>query len=211
MALSRKLLSALGIEGDKVDEIISAHSDTVEALKSERDAARDEALKYKAAAERVPALEKELESLKDAAEKDGGNAWKVKYEALEEEKNKLQNEYDEFKNATAAEKTKNAKEKAYRDLLKKEGVSEKRLDSIIKVTDLDKIELDDEGGIKDSDKLTETIKEEWADFITTSEVHGANTATPPAQTQGGGNIQPSRAAMLAQQYHTNLYGNKEDK
>ena len=38
MSLTRKFLSALGIEDDKVDEIISAHTDTVNALKEQRDA-----------------------------------------------------------------------------------------------------------------------------------------------------------------------------
>ena len=37
MALSRKFLAALDIPAEKIDEIIKAHSDTVEALKEERD------------------------------------------------------------------------------------------------------------------------------------------------------------------------------
>ena len=37
MALTRKFLSALGIEEAKIDEIISAHADTVNALKEQRD------------------------------------------------------------------------------------------------------------------------------------------------------------------------------
>ena len=36
MALTRKFLSALGIEEAKIDEIISAHADTVNALKEQR-------------------------------------------------------------------------------------------------------------------------------------------------------------------------------
>ena len=36
MALTRKFLKALGIEDDKVDEIITAHSDTVNALEDGR-------------------------------------------------------------------------------------------------------------------------------------------------------------------------------
>ena len=37
MALKRNFLSALGIEADKIDEIINAHAETVDALKEERD------------------------------------------------------------------------------------------------------------------------------------------------------------------------------
>jgi hypothetical protein len=35
MALTRKFLSALGIEAEKIDEIISSHTETVEGLKDE--------------------------------------------------------------------------------------------------------------------------------------------------------------------------------
>lgn len=46
MALTRKFLAALGIEDDKADGIIQAHSDTVNGLK-------DEIEKYKADAEKL--------------------------------------------------------------------------------------------------------------------------------------------------------------
>lgn len=206
MALTRKFLTALGLEGDKVDEIITAHSETVEALKDERDKARKEAEDFKTEADKLPAMQKELEALKDAAERNGGNAWKVKYDAIVEERDKLKADFDEFKTSTTAKETKAAKEKAYRDLLKNAGVSEKRIDSVIKVSDMDKIDLDDDGKIKDTDKLTASIKEEWADFITSENTQGANTATPPANTQSRANDSGSRAAKIAAAYHNNLYG-----
>lgn len=56
MALSRKFLAALGIEDAKVDEIIQAHTDTVNGLK-------DEIEKYKADAEKLPGVQKELKNL----------------------------------------------------------------------------------------------------------------------------------------------------
>ena len=156
MALSRKFLTALGLEGDKVDEIITAHSETVDALKEERDKAlreaennKTEVEKYKAEADKLPALQKEVEDLKktieEAEQADGENAWKVKYDAMKEEKEQLQSEFDTYKNDITAKETKASKEKAYRKLLKDTGVSDKRIDAVIKVTDLDKIELDDEG------------------------------------------------------------------
>ena len=48
MALTRKFLTALGIEADKVDEIINAHAETVDALKAERDTYKDKAEKFDA-------------------------------------------------------------------------------------------------------------------------------------------------------------------
>ena len=173
MALTRKFLSALGIDAEKIDEIISAHTDTVDALKEERD-------KYKVDAEKLPAVKQELKELKSASEKAGteGEAYKVKYEALKEE-------FEAYKTTESRKAEKNAKTEAYKALLKKAGVSEKRLASVIKVSDIDKVELDDEGKIKDADALEKSIKEEWADFITTTTEKGANTATPPANAGGG--------------------------
>jgi hypothetical protein len=45
MALTRKFLAAMGIEAEKVDEIIAAHTETVNALKEERDTAKAQAAK----------------------------------------------------------------------------------------------------------------------------------------------------------------------
>ena len=170
MALTRKFLSAMGIEADKVDEIITAHVEVTDALKEERD-------RYKKDAETLPDIQKELDDLKKATEKNGNDPYKVKYEAIKEE-------FDNYKSEITAEKNKAKKEAAYRNLLKEAGVSEKRIDSIIKVTDVDALELDDEGKAKKADEITKSIKEEWADFIVTEEKKGANVSNPP-QNNGG--------------------------
>ena len=166
MALTRKFLAALGIEADKVDEIITAHTETVDALKSERDT-------YKADAGNLQEVQKELDETKAQLEASGKNAWKVKYDALKED-------FDQYKAEQAAKESKASKEAAYKALLENAGVSPKRIAAVLKVTDLDGIELDNSGNIKDADKVTASIKEEWADFIQTTSTKGANTATPPA-------------------------------
>ena len=195
MALSRKFLSALGLEGDKVDEIITAHSETVDALKEERDKAKKEAenlkeevQKLKTDADKLPDLQKEITELKKAAEEaeaeNGENAWKVKYDAMVEERDQIKADFDKYKSDTTAKETKAAKEKAYRALLKEVGVTEKRIDSVIRVTDLEKIELDDDGKAKDASELKKAIKEDWADFIPVKSEQGAETATPPETHTG---------------------------
>ena len=164
--LSRKYLSTLGIEDDKADAIIEAHSQVVNEIKEERD-------QYKEEAAKVPDIQKQLDEAKAqlaGAEKD---PYKVKYEALKEEFDTYKADIDN--KALAAKK-----ESAYRDLLKAAGVNEKRIDAVVKVSDVNSIEFDDEGNVKDADKLTEGIKTEWADFITTTGVKGAQTANPPA-------------------------------
>lgn len=171
MALTRKFLSALGIEADKVDEIINAHTEVTDALKAERDG-------YKAKADKLVGVQKELDDLKAAAEKDGKDPFKVKYEAIKEE-------FETFKKDVSAKETKATKTAAYRELLKSAGVAEKRIDAVLKVSDIDGVELDKDGKINGADELLKSIKSEWADFIPTESAKGAKTATPPAGSNGG--------------------------
>ena len=104
---------------------------------------------------------------------------------LKEDYDKLKKEYDDYKADITAKTTRTEKENAFRELLKSAGVSEKRLNAIIKVSDIDGLELDKDGKIKNADKHTETVKTEWADFIETTTTRGANTANPPAGNGGG--------------------------
>ena len=39
--LTRKFLRALGVEDDKIDEIVNAHQDTLEEIRTERDGLKD--------------------------------------------------------------------------------------------------------------------------------------------------------------------------
>ncbi len=197
MALTRKFLSALGIEPEKIDEIITAHSESIEFIKSERD-------KYKTDAEALPEVQKELNDLKETVKNNSaGNEFEEKY-------NNLKAEYDKYKEDQEEKAIASAKEKAYRELLKKNGVSDKRLDAIMKITNLSDMTLDDEGKLNDADKLSESIQKEWSDFITVDQKKGADTSTPPYK-KGNEGHEKSRAAILAAKYHQNLYGGGETK
>lgn len=103
--------------------------------------------------------------------------WKVKYEAAKQD-------LATFKADQDKKDTRAAKETAYRALLKAAGVSEKRIEAVLKVSDVDGVELTDKGEIKGADNLTASIKDEWADFIETTGVQGAQTPNPPANTGG---------------------------
>lgn len=96
----------------------------------------------------------------------------------------LQAKYDNLVKDQAAKAARAAKETAYRELLKAAGVSEKRIPAVLRVSDLDSVELDQDGKIKGADKLTETVKTEWADFISTTTTTGVNPASPPANNPG---------------------------
>ena len=165
MSLTRKMLKAMGIEEEKIDQIIEAHTETVDGFK-------DKLNDYKDKAEKYDGVKKELDEIKD-----GDNDWQKKYE-------KEHSDFEAYKTDVTAKETKRTKEHAVREFLKSAGVSEKRLDAVLKVTNLDDFELDKDGKIKDADKHTETVKTEWADFIETTTTQGANTATPPTNNGG---------------------------
>lgn len=189
----KEILSRAGVEAENmdaaVDSILNGHIASIDALREERDG-------YKKDAERLPDVQKELDNLKKAGE--GKDDFEQKY-------NDLKKEYDDYKSEQSAKATKAAKDKAYRAMLKEIGVSEKRLDSIMKVTDLSDIKLDKNGAIEGLEDLKESTKTEWADFITTETKQGAGTTMPPA-----GKTDPlkskSRAAEIEARYHNDLYG-----
>lgn len=166
MALTRKSLKAMGLTDEQVDSIIEMHTETVDGLKV-----------YKSDAEKLPEVQAKLDKALEDLKAKGDDGWKDKHDAIKKE-------FDDFKKAQQGKEAKEAKEKAYRELLKEVGVSEKRMDAILRVSDLDSFDLDEEGKIKDAKKVTETVKEEWADFIVKESTKGANTSTPP--TNGGG-------------------------
>lgn len=167
MALTRKLLKGMGLTEEQVDTIIEAHTDTVDGLK-------DDIKKYKGDAEKLAEVQKELDDLKAAG--DGG--WKEKHDTVKKE-------LDDYKAEQAKKETRAAKEAAYRELLKEAGVSEKRIDVVLRASQIDEVELLEDGKVKDADKHTESIKKDWADFIVTKKKEGAPTKTPPANGGGG--------------------------
>ena len=159
MALTRKFLKAMGLTDEQVDSVIEAHTETVNGL-----------TKYKADAEKLPGVQRELDELKAAG--DGG--YKKKYE--DEHK-----AFEDYKAEQTTKETRKAKETAYRALLKSAGMAEKYINQVIKVTDIDALEMDGDK-IKDEAAHTEIVKKDWAEFIPTTTTTGATTETPPANT-----------------------------
>lgn len=168
MALTRPLLKAMGIDDDKVDQIINAHTETVNALKEQRD-------QYKADAEKLSKVQKQLDDLKAAAD-DGG------YEAKYNAEHKA---FEDYKAQVAAEKVAAEKTGLYRQLLLRNGVDEKRVDAIVRVTDMNGVTVKG-GKLVDEDKLSESIKSEWGSFIVQQKTDPAKVDTPPANGGDGG-------------------------
>lgn len=175
MSLSKVMLRGYGLNDEQVQAIIDGHMETVTGLQGEVE-------KYKTACDtaekKLAKAQKELDDAKEAAQKDEGkNPYKVKYDAIKEE-------FESFKKDIKSKETKAAKEDAFKSLLKEVGVAEKRIGAVIKVSDIESIELDENGKIKNADELKKSVKEEWSDFIPTEGAQGASTSTPPKNNGG---------------------------
>lgn len=182
MALSRRYLATLGIEADKIDEIISAHAESLEAVKAERDKYKgqvDELTeKGKKDAEAVATAQKELSELQKQVEADAKNREGKDYDKLKEE-------FDNYKAEQEAKAVRSAKETALKELLSDMKMSDKGEKQVLKWMGVDGFELDDSGKIKDASALRKSIKEDWGDYIQTEGAKGAETSNPPGGGSGG--------------------------
>ena len=167
MALTRRFLKGMGLTEEQVDTIIEAHTEVTDGLK-------EQIKQYKADADKLGDVQKELDDLKSAG--DGG--YKSKYESEKAA-------HDELKANIAREKAYASKESAYRELLKAAGVKDKFIDTIIRAekSTIEGLKIED-GKIEGSDTLTEAAKKNWGDFIVAQQVVNTRVENPPANTGG---------------------------
>lgn len=140
---------------DKVNQLQTLHHEIVNGLMDEKDEAIQRAEKAEKAAESAKAE-------KEAAEKS-----LTDYKAQQTQKD-----------------THAAKETKFRELLKSAGVLDKYADRVVRLSgeDIDKLELDDKGEVKDAKKHTDSLKADWSDFVGTTTTTGAKVDTPPTNT-----------------------------
>ena len=149
MALTRKLVRELGIDEENAERIIAAHTESTDALKSERDAVSAS----------LRDTERALQAAKELA--DGEKAAFAAYRAESERRYETQE-----------------KKSAYRALLSRAGIAEKYLDRVLGMTRMDEIPFTD-GAIPDAEERMEGIRREWEDFTVRSVTSGTVTAAPP--------------------------------
>ena len=187
MALSRTFLKGLGLTEEQISSIIEAHTETVDGLKAQ-------AAKYKADAEKLPGVQKDLDDLRT----NNGDDYKAKYE-------KEKGDFAAYKAQVEKADANRVKEGLYRKIAKDAGLSDKGIEKAIKYADWDKIELDEKGEIKDAKGQIKALRDEWPEHIVTKVENDNPTPTPPAggnNESGNGN----RAAQLWAQHRATLYG-----
>lgn len=183
MALSRKWLATLGIEADKIDEIINAHAESLEAVKTDRDNLKVEVEKTKSESEskksELAEVQKQLDDLQKQVEAESKEREGKDYDKLKEE-------FDNYKSEQEAKAARSAKESALRELLSDMKMSDKGQKQVLKWMGVDGFEVDESGKIKDASNLRKTIKEDWSDYIQTENAKGAETSNPPGNGGRGG-------------------------
>ena len=165
MALTRKALKAMGLTEEQVDSIVEMHTETLEGLKNEAE-------QYKADAKKLESVQKELDELK----KGGGEDYKAKYEAEKDAHEKTRNDY-------AAKETAAASERLFRAELTAVGITGKRADQIVKLTDMAAFKVKD-GAYEDAKAVQDHIRTEYSEFVPATKTEGANVANPPTKPGG---------------------------
>ena len=168
MALTRRALKAMGIEEEKIDEIISMHTDTVDGLKADIG-------RYKADAEKLPGVQKQLDELKAA----GDDGYKEKYE-------KEHSAFETYKADVTAKEAKAAKEKAVRAYFEGKNITGANLELAMRGCgeEMAAIELDGDK-IKDTKSLDALVAGTYKGLVSTSRTKGTDTSNPPDNTGAG--------------------------
>lgn len=159
MSITRKMLKGMGLTEEQVDTIIEEHTSVTDALK-------EKAQKYETTAQKLADVQKELDTLKA-----GGSDWEDRY-------NKEHDAFENYKKDIESKAEQENIKTAYKALLKAQNVSEKRIDTILKLTDFSDLKLTKEGKIANEDKVIEKIKEDWSDLIETETEKGAPVEKP---------------------------------
>ena len=152
MSLTRSFLKSLGLEEDKVNSIIEAHSDTVTALNEKYSELETRYNGVKENADRLQEVQKELDDLKKDDFKSKFEAEKSAHEALIE--------------SVSAEKLRHAKEAAVRDYYAGKNIQGANLNIALRATPLEGIELDEDGKLKDSSGLDRLVEGDFKPLIT---------------------------------------------
>ena len=174
----KEILSKAGVSAENMDtaieEIITGHNATVDALKDDIADLKANSQDYTDIKTKFDAQSAELENVKrQLAETED---YKRKYETVKAD-------YDKFKSDVDGKEKKAQSDTAFKKWLLSQGYSETGAGKIVKYGGYTP-EFDKDGNIKNADKLSESVKGEWGEYHGTTHVEGAKTATPPQNTGG---------------------------
>lgn len=158
MALTRKYLKTLGVDAEAIDQIIEAHTDTVDALKRERDEAKEQAEKLAD----VTRERDELQARVQEMEKSGGNVKK---------------EFDEYKARIEAEKLAEKQRASVRKALEAEKADPRVIELLLQSVDMSRAEMDGDN-VKNAADLVKPVRERYPDSFGVESIGGIARRAP---------------------------------
>lgn len=188
MAFKRNDLVGLGIEPDKIQILIDWHMETVNALQAKIDESKgnsDELAKVTAELEQAKKDLKTANNKIAAYEKDD---YKGKYESEKAAREKLESDI-------ANKETNAKKDNALKALLKDKKYSDEAAKLIVRKGGYtDKIELDENGGVKNADSILGDVQNDFSMFTPKISNQVVNPAAPPANS--GGAKKPTKEEIM---------------
>lgn len=193
MAFTRKALKAMGLTDEQIDSLIELHTESTDAIKADRD-------KYKEDAEKLSDVQRQLDEANSAIEAAKKDDYKGKYESEKAAHDKLKEDI-KVKETTAKKST------AFKAYLKEKGYSDNGITKIAKYGDYIKdIELDEDGKIKDADKLIGKVETEWSEYKPQAGTSNFKPNVASQQSTGGEKKTTSRAAQIWESTMKSMYG-----
>ena len=185
MTLTRAFLKSLGLDEDKATSIIEAHMETVNGLKSEKADLESKLVAAQKDGETLNAVQKELDDLKK-------DDYKGKYESEKNAHDALKASIQDEKDKAAKEKYRAAKETAVKAFYEGKNIKGGNLTIAMRGTNLDSLELDDNGQLKDTAELDALVAGDFKPLVGARVVDSGGKLDPD---HGGDKPLSLRAAL----------------
>ena len=147
MSLSRTDLKLIGLNDDQIESVIAAHSETVSALKQKYSELEARYSSVKENADRLPAVQKELDDLR---------------------KEDYKGKYDNLFASVEKGKARAAKETAVKAYYEGKNIRGQNLTIAMRGTDLDALQLDDSGNLADTAALDALVDGDFRPLVTSA-------------------------------------------
>lgn len=188
MAFTRKFLAAQGIEADKADVIMAAHVEVVDYHKEQYSELKEQISTLKQQAAEANELTVKLEEANKKLEAYEKDDYKGKYESEKAAREKLESDI-------ANKETNAKKDNALKALLKDKKYSDEAAKLIVRKGGYtDKIELDENGGVKNADSILGDVQNDFSMFTPKISNQVVNPAAPPANS--GGAKKPTKEEIM---------------
>lgn len=148
-------------------------------------------------------IHKETDVLRDDKKKleDDLAAANKAAETAKTEKEKAETALKEYKDEQGRKEAKSKHDAAAAEVARDAGVAEKYIRYVLHESGADSWELGDDGKIKDAKCLIETIKNDFADYVSTTTVTGAQVDNPPV----GGSTAFSSMSLVEKMEYANAH------